>query len=298
MSCILAPVLSCCSKSVSISEGSFNEQGGIVYSSPNNGVVAIHHHKNETSVLDFNANYFIVSKDGGTIVSFHQNCADNKACKIKIFDLDSAVYWEKTLPFGNWEQSWWANDDKRLYVVRQIRERDGKPACGEDEEQFGCAMRAILQISTYHIRNDRFIVEREFERGDYSSLADYEESVKPAEGHVVMSPDKASNLVEAADSITLVQNQQSRLVFRQPGGDFSDSVWFTKHPWSPDSRSFVVTYWSGGLFRVIFSLAKSYVYKIDISTMEWTKLVHGRAAYWLPNLPTVFRLRQQSENVL
>lgn len=273
----------------------------IVYRDYNKGVMAFYETKPEQQIVDKEAKHFSVSPNGQFLIAYSARCLDDKECIARLYDLKNATVKTIQLPFGEWAWSWWSADSARICVNRSLRQKDRGPAC-KDEERFGCAANAILQIVFYDLERKDYHVEKEFAPGRYDLLSQYEKEKnykQPSSG--IVSPDGNWKLswgdkkiewdwVKPEVVVISLTNGAVRKAFEERSGDFTSGVRVSTHPWSKDSKRFVLTKIPGGFFRVIFKIGtEPIIYIVDIASLKWTKISKGTDGYWLPNVPREFK---------
>jgi hypothetical protein len=282
----------------------------IVYLNYNSELVAIYGPKKERIVIDPQIDYFTVSPDARFVIAFRAGCLNDENCTAHIYDLANATMEAVFMPFGNWGLCWWAIDSSRIYVIRELRQKDRGPAC-KDEDQYGCAARAIVQLAGYDLLQKAFFVEKEFEPcsgrerlAQYNKENNYE---SPSAGDI-LSPDGKWKLSWGKEKIerdwvkpevvlVSMSTGLEKNVWVDPRCDFCSAVRVSNHPWSKDSKQFVLTKIPGGIFRWTFRIGiETTVYSIDITSLKWTELDKGVDAYWFPNMPKSFQRIEYCDN--
>lgn len=239
---------------------------------------------------------------------------------VRLYDLWNASFRRIAIPEGNWEWTdcWWSDDSNKFHAYNATVHEDLPYDITRNTK------RIVEQILTYRVDTGDFIVQSY--KKEKMTLWDYiieRGPIAPTKCDFA-SPDGNSTLTwDVPDSIQtygqpcgsiysgskstgmprtghydilLISNSTSerRLVFKNDNDKFASViVEITEHPWSPDSKHFVLERFSGGFWRAVFSgQGKNNkirgVYVVDRDTLEWRFVIYGGSPHWLSKVPLKF----------
>lgn len=227
--------------------------------------------------------YFAISPDQKYLAVFKSGCEKKNTCVTIIYNLVNGRKKILELPHAAWNKSWWSDDSVTLNFYRYVRADDGGPACGEGDDQEGCAARARLEVGTLSVLTGIFEIKKEFGIGQFSKLAEYEDKNRSIILEAV-SKDKTKLLrwkknIDIFEEL-LVLNIKSGIekpVFTRRRGDFASGITVNRHSWSPDSDQFVVNYIRSGPF------SKWTICTINAHSLERKKIAIGYDPHWIIN---------------
>lgn len=244
-----------------------------------------------TRVIQNDAIGFTVSPGADKMIVFHNDCIDKNSCKLTIYDLKKATVKTIVSSHANWLSGKWISNET-FYVTREVRSDNGGRACGEDDELNGCAARAILQIAKFNLTSGKLSIVKVLGVGDYTALNN-EFPREPKDVPAISYDSKYSLIWIGSDywkkALVVRENytgHELKLFQRKPS-DFAEYYYYTKMPWSPDSKSFVMEYYLGGFFYTVFS-GKKNVVVIGRTSFRKRIIDEGSQPYWLPNFPDAF----------
>ena len=227
--------------------------------------------------------HFTVSPDQKFLVVFKNGCEKKNICATTIYDLVHGRKKVLELPHAEWSGSWWSEDSITLNFFRSVRVGDSGPACGEGDEQEGCAARARLEAGVLSVLTGIFEIKKDFGIGQYSRLAEYENKNRIVISEAVSKD--GTKLLRWKRNIDLfvkvllvnIASGVEKTVFTWERGDFTAGMTVNRHAWSPDSNHFVVNYIRGGPF------SKWTICTINAHSLERKKIASGYDPHWIIN---------------
>jgi len=217
------------------------------------------------------------------LVVFKNGCEKKNICVTTIYDLVDGRKKVLELSHAEWNNSWWSDDSVTLNFSRFVRVDDGGPACGEGDEQKGCAASARLEAGTLSVLTGILEIKKDFGVGQFSKLAEYENKNRSVISETVSKDETKLLRWEKTIDVfvkVLLLNVASRVetpVFSRKRGDFAAGITVNRHAWSPDSNHFVVNYIRSGPF------SKWTICIINAHSLERKKIATGYDPHWIIN---------------
>ncbi|MBN1664544.1 MAG: hypothetical protein JW943_13165 [Deltaproteobacteria bacterium] len=234
---------------------------------------------------------FTVSPGADKMMVFHNGCIDKDTCWLTLYDLKKATARTVESSHADWLSGKWISNET-FYVTREVRSDNGGRACGEGDELNGCAARAILQIARFDLASGNLSIVKVLGIGDYAALNN--EFPREREAVPAISYDSRHALIWIgsdywSQALVVRENHTGHelKLFQRKPRDFAEYYHYTKMPWSPDSKSFVMEYYPGGFFYTVFS-GKKKIVVIDRASFHKRIIDQGWQPYWLPNFPDTF----------
>jgi hypothetical protein len=227
--------------------------------------------------------YFTVSPDQRFLVVFKSGCEKKSICVTTIYDLVDGRKKVIELSHVEWNNSWWSDDSVTLNFFRSVRVDDGGPACGEGDEQKGCAASARLEAGTLSVLTGILEIKKDFGVGQFSKLAEYENKNRSVISEAVSKDGKKllrwEKTIDVFVKVLLlnIASGVEKPVFSRERGDFAAGITVNRHAWSPDSYHFVVNYIRSGPF------SKWIICTINAHSLERKKIATGYDPHWIIN---------------
>jgi hypothetical protein len=261
-------------------------------------------------VIDNDLNKFLISPDNRKLIVFSDLSDEDSIQKARIYDFEEGIFSNVELPGADWFDCCWSEDSKKIYVVREIDEKNNLVTMSKKEKGF-CGR---MQYAQWEIDKDYVSIINSFGKDD--NLKNKEDSKKNTDnGDVIKyeSPDKEYYLQwkkvlkkgeKKVNALFLINkiNKDEKNIFTNETYDFPNQIGVTTLPWSSDSKNFVMTYYYGGIFRsLIWEItghmgARSKIVIVNKDTLKWKKIANGESAYWFKDLPSSFK-RQKDRKI-
>ena len=261
---------------------------------------------------------YLVSPNGEWIIVFNNISLYFRGYSASLYNLRKGFYYIIDLPGGEWSNCWWSKDSKKIYLFRSFNSNGELANILDHEFNKGWShqgvsydiesrkLEIIEEISDAKLFDQRNAFEKEY-RTKFKTKVYSPNKIFYLFWDILYAPysDYTRNTWRAKLFLCNENNSTKEIIFFNKGRDFQKTVKTTDFPWSPDSKSFAITYTKGGFYReIIWEIAekirnwsgktksRSTIYIVDAETLKWRKLTNGSSPFWFRDIPRVFRKNQ------